>query len=179
MSFPLDLLICFISSLKPELYREVLAQQPSSFSQAAMLACLQKKRCNTFYARPSLSVCSGHLPPLVLTPPHLEILSRRQPRLCFLHLCLCHATVNSPSFPTPLQSMFGHTDTHMLKNLRLNPKSPKYLPIGGFNLPPAPFPPRFFFLKRKIDPGGCMSITVPWMLSQLRIGLPSQRSISS
>ncbi|MCI05111.1 hypothetical protein A2U01_0026161, partial [Trifolium medium] len=41
---PLDLLSCFISGLKPELRREVLAQQPSSLNQAAGLARLQEEK---------------------------------------------------------------------------------------------------------------------------------------
>ncbi|MCI50879.1 hypothetical protein A2U01_0072123, partial [Trifolium medium] len=34
----LDLLSCFISGLKPEVRREVLAQQPTSLNQASRLA---------------------------------------------------------------------------------------------------------------------------------------------
>jgi hypothetical protein len=40
---PADLLSCFISGLKPEVRREVLAQQPRDLSQAAGLARLQEE----------------------------------------------------------------------------------------------------------------------------------------
>ncbi|MCH93153.1 hypothetical protein A2U01_0014101, partial [Trifolium medium] len=41
---PLDLLSCFVFGLKPELRHEVLAQQPSSLSQAAGLGRLQEEK---------------------------------------------------------------------------------------------------------------------------------------
>jgi hypothetical protein len=40
----LDLLSCFISGLKPEIRREVLAQQPATLNQASGLARLQEEK---------------------------------------------------------------------------------------------------------------------------------------
>jgi hypothetical protein len=42
----LDLLSCFISGLKPEIRREVLAQQPATLNQASGLARLQEEKIN-------------------------------------------------------------------------------------------------------------------------------------
>jgi hypothetical protein len=101
---PMDLLSCFISGLKIEIRREVLAQQPCSLTQAAGLARLQEdkiqdqlkaSRSKPFNnpSRPSLnSVPIRSAPGLLPAPPsrpkfrHLsdpEMAERREKGLCF------------------------------------------------------------------------------------------------
>ena len=103
---PLDLLSCFISGLKPEIRRDLLAQQPSPLSQAAGLARLQEEKLNDIlrlarprhppWQPPSNSKSDSTSPrpaaPLLPTPPakprfrHLsetELAERREKGLCF------------------------------------------------------------------------------------------------
>lgn len=102
---PLNLLSCFVSGLKPEIWHDVLAQQPSSFSQAAGLARLQEEKLQDILrlARPRTpwqppsnpkpdSSSSRSAVPLLPTPPEKtrfrqlsesELAERREKGLCF------------------------------------------------------------------------------------------------
>ncbi|MCI02373.1 hypothetical protein A2U01_0023405, partial [Trifolium medium] len=101
-----DLLSCFISGLRSELRREVLAQQPTSLNQAAGLARLQEEKLQDLLrlaksrpqhpwvpptpSRPNPSPSSSA--PLLPTPPSrprfrqlspTEMADRREKGLCF------------------------------------------------------------------------------------------------
>lgn len=105
---PPFLLICFLSSLAPNIRREVQALQPLTMVQASMLARLQEEKlqdhCHSFRGRPLLPPSpspqhSFHVPspptqPLLPTPPKPpsfplkclspeEIVVRRKKGLCF------------------------------------------------------------------------------------------------
>jgi len=72
---PSDLLSCFVSGLKPELRREVLAQQPVTLSQAAGLARLQEEKVQDLLrlARskpPWFSTPQPSSRPIPPAPPH-------------------------------------------------------------------------------------------------------------
>jgi hypothetical protein len=103
---PMDLLSCFISGLKVEIRREVLAQQPISLSQAAGLARLQEDKIQdqikasrskpppayTAPSRPPFNPPGRSAPGLLPVPPskpkfrHLsesELAERREKGMCF------------------------------------------------------------------------------------------------